>query len=107
MTDHTPGPWFVHDFSGLSDGEPSPYDIAVSCTSPDHLTVAVMGLGLTGKREEWRANALLIATAPDLLEALEAMMNLPEFDGTVEVSIQRQDAKHKARAAIARARGEK
>jgi len=70
---HSPGPWFVHDFSGVNGEKVTPCDFAVSCTTPDQLTVAVMGMGLTGTPKEWEANARLIAAAPDLLEALEAL----------------------------------
>ena len=60
-TGHTPGPWFVHDLTGIGD------PVSVSCTTPDHITVANMGPALTNTHEESLANARLIAAAPDLL----------------------------------------
>lgn len=99
---HTPGPWFAHDFSGVSGGnEVVASDYCVSCTTPDHITVAFMGNGLRCAREEWEANARLIAAAPDLLEALEDLLHqarLSESEGGWDFE--------QARAAIAKARGQ-
>lgn len=56
--------------------------------------------------EETRANARLIAAAPDLLNALETMV---DFAGPIEMKSYYcpiQQAKIKARAAIAKARGD-
>lgn len=39
----------------------------------------------------------------ELLEALKELLALPDYDGTVETSTARREAKHKARAAIAKA----
>lgn len=58
---HTPGPWFVHDLSGV-DGP-----VSVSCTTPDHITVADIGPGLTNTKEEALSNAYLIASTPKML----------------------------------------
>ena len=76
---HTPGPWFAHDFSGVSEGDVEASDFSVSCTTPDHITVAIMGKGLRNKKEEWEANARLIAAAPELLEALEFLVEHVEY----------------------------
>lgn len=47
----TEGPWFPHDFTEApSDSPPSAHDVAVSCTTPDHILVASMGGGLWGPR---------------------------------------------------------
>ena len=61
MSDYTPGPWFVHDLRGV--GGP----ISISCTTPDHITVADIGPGIENTEAEALANARLIAAAPDLL----------------------------------------
>ena len=98
---HTPGPWFAHGFSGVNGEDVTPCDFAVSCTTPDHLTVAVMGVGVTGTRDEWEANARLIAAAPDLLEALEGMVEMVEMNGFGKAY-----AMDIALAAIAKAKGE-
>lgn len=69
-TKHTPGPWnsasldqdsdHIEVFAGISDGD----QVAV-----------VKGYGLaTGKHYEAIANARLIAAAPDLLAALDALI---------------------------------
>lgn len=69
-TEHTPGPWnsasldqdsdHIEVFAGISDGD----QVAV-----------VKGYGLaTGKHYEAIANARLIAAAPDLLAALDALI---------------------------------
>jgi len=95
---HTPGPWFAHDFSGINDDTVTPCDFAVSCTTPDHLTVATMGMGLTGTREEWESNVKLIAAAPELLEALERIKATGIFLGVIPQQMMDE--------VIAKARGE-
>jgi len=95
---HTPGPWFAHDFSGVNGEKVTPCDFAVSCTTPDHLTVAAMGMGLTGTREEWESNVKLIAAAPDLLETLEEVLR---WETLCPLEVYEQ-----ARVAIRKARGE-
>lgn len=52
------------------------------------------------------ANARLIASAPELLEALMNLLSTPDFDGTQKTSIARRETKRAARAAIAKATGE-
>jgi hypothetical protein len=39
----TEGPWFVHNFTDpvIAD-KPTAQDVTISCTHPDHITVAVM-----------------------------------------------------------------
>lgn len=64
---HTPGPWFIHDFRGMGGR------LSISCTTPDHITVADIGLGLENTPEEAEANAHLIADAPTLLIQHERM----------------------------------
>lgn len=95
---HTPGPWTTKEnayFNQMIGIEPS-----IGC---------VYGVG-----EEVQANARLIASAPDLLEALEALMgivsdshgvsgyhrngDIAEWDGFDEINI--------AIAALAKAKGE-
>jgi hypothetical protein len=50
------------------------------------------------------SDARLIAAAPNLYEALELMLAMPEFDGTKETSETRRTAKWAARLALAAAR---
>lgn len=58
----TNGPWFFHDFSGVSDN-PKASDITVSCDHPATITIAEMGKGVTGDLKEAEANALHISLA--------------------------------------------
>ena len=51
------------------------------------------------KNKQWNANARLIAAAPELLEALECMLSCEDAHHVI-------DANKRARAAIAKAKGE-
>ena len=53
---HTPGPWIVDTDYIIQDGGTS-----------DENTISIVG-----DQEEWKANAHLIAAAPEMLDALEA-----------------------------------
>lgn len=89
MNKHTPGPW------NRIKGDRNVYSAAGTvCKTP-----AILGGGSAATN--WEANARLIAAAPDLLEALEALLDYAEsgWDHFPDVSVN-------ARAAIARARGE-
>ena len=94
---HTPGPWNI----GTSDIPVSSF--SVHGGNRNHSTIArlasldFVGMGL----DEQYANARLIAAAPELLVALEQMLNLNSL-GAYEQSA----AISAARAAIAKARGE-
>lgn len=83
---HTPGPWSYaipgDSFVASSNG--------LICRRP-----AVSGGG--GAPNNWEANARLIAAAPDLLDALQVMLDAAHHDITQECDI--------ARAAIAKAIG--
>ena len=83
MTDtrHTPGPWRIGDAGFTVFGPPKPGALAE--------TIAPV---------KSRANARLIAAAPDLLAALEALAALPNKHRPEEMW-------EAARAAIARATG--
>ena len=67
---HTPGPWFVHDLRGM--GGP----ISISCTTPDHITVADIGPGIENTEAEALANARLIAAAPGLLAERDRLLEV-------------------------------
>ncbi len=99
MPQHTPGPWIVRD-----DDD---YDHVFTAKKPHRRICNVYG-GIKGSNAadmEGLANATLIASAPELLAALENLHVLtrtlpyPE-DGAVH------QAHAAARAAIAKARGE-
>ena len=87
MTKHTPGPWLV---------EPSPDRTHFDVRS-DGVHLPLYGVG--GK-----ANAALIAAAPDLLAALEGMVGA--YGGDRRMSAEGCiDAYEKAQATIAKAGG--
>ena len=91
MMKHTEGPW--------SAAEPRHnYDTVIRGPKGEPIALALIA-GYT--KQEGTANAALLAAAPDLLEALEEMVDLVElmcpFDGPQQ---------RNARAAIARATGE-
>ena len=99
-TQHTPGPWYVgtefndqgrHIYAAQKvrheDGDE--WHPLIACTDDDERLV------------DWQANARLIAAAPDLLEALQRMLDAPSH-GTHEAMRRANEA---ARAAIAKATG--
>lgn len=73
MSKHTPGPWkaavakFV-TFSGIGIGESLLVTTSLEDDSPD---IALIRAVRDGLREQDKANARLIAAAPELLEALK------------------------------------
>jgi hypothetical protein len=88
-TQHTPGPWEVRK------GEPW----VIAKAYGDMKSVVHLNLPVD-QSESQKADARLIAAAPDLLEALQYMANVcPAIDSTGD------DAHIKARAAIAKATG--
>jgi hypothetical protein len=91
-TQHTPGPWHI---SGSTVKGPHPKD------PQNRLRIVAQTVFDKGTWiDETRANARLIAAAPDLLEALQYMANVcPSIDSTGD------DAHTKARATIAKATG--
>lgn len=119
---HTPGPWFVEDPMGAEIGlsivqyglETYEWEfIAMVCQSD--ASDERMGRQWFISPEEQMANATLIAAAPDLLEALEGLLDAyskPDerlcCDGRecgCMGSTVHQMAEHYARAVVARAEG--
>lgn len=90
---HTPGPWFT-----FNDGK--------RVAGPESTIGAGQGVALCSMRarsdDEAKANALLIAAAPDLLDALKAALELLEREFP-KPAPNGQIAK--ARRAIAKAEG--
>lgn len=87
-TQHTPGPWMAYAETVKIDRKPVCNRIAVFAMDED---------GPVGHIEFSEGNALVIAAAPDLLEACKAM--LEEYGGTDRV------CGDMAKAAIAKATG--
>jgi hypothetical protein len=90
---HTPAPWTVSELD--AGGEVSEYYILIE---PN---VAVIERKVAGKDQHDMADARLIASAPDLLEACQWCIALCEEIGATETN-----AYASARAAIAKATGE-
>lgn len=89
---HTKGPWNVPEYKEQS-------------IDADSLEIAIVSC----RRKEWRANARLIAAAPDLLSALEAMVDAVDMGDDLDHALDCTDAERcalcQARAAIDKARG--
>jgi hypothetical protein len=85
---HTPGPWRNDPEIGVTFG-------------PDGTAIQTGGAGCA---EEFRANAVLIAAAPDMLEALKATVKyLRYLRESYGVGNQVNDMIHEADRAIAKA----
>lgn len=99
-TQHTPTPWFVDNGNRIVGHETLEY------TASKFIVAVVHGL----TEERVSANAALIASAPDLLEALEGMViayeSLCKSHGAAQF-LEGPTCFVAAKAAIARARGEK
>jgi hypothetical protein len=93
----TPGPWLLirqcgKDGSAIATQEPAPETML----EPNYWTVA----SVNTQRDEWRANARLIAAAPDLLEALkECVVALAHAQDSLAIRINPPTLEN-ARAAI-------
>ena len=100
---HTPGPWFIFGNGHCVGGPKGPID-----GDPRQQTAGVAMCGMRLRTEdEAKANARLIAAAPDLLAACEMLISDPseewsqtEFDRRVGA------ARDMARAAVKKAKGE-
>ena len=88
---YTPGPWLVN---------------GVSVHTEDNQRIVGPGIGVPN--EEAKANACLIATAPDLLEALKALLEVSIEPGMQDIDAWKRDKRHAealARVAIAKVEG--
>lgn len=103
---HTPGPWTFSRWDELGDSRFYVAQADNAPYTPDYSDVATL-IAETVSTEGLKiqeANARLIAAAPDLLEALEKIEALYEYDASVgDLSTRLYDAKTIALAAIARA----
>ena len=93
MNKHTPGPWFAVADKGQTI-------IRTSRSSAAFSPLAIVKGDKRDTLKDQEANARLIAAAPDLIDALSEIIN----DGGKFVMT--NETHRKARAAIARARGE-
>ena len=94
MSKHTPGPWFC----------PTPLHgtFYVEARIDGGMLQEVASCGPTAEPSQQAANARLLAAAPELLESLESALKLIELVMPIDGDVTR-----KARAAIAKATGEK
>lgn len=89
LSQHTPGPWWILK-DGITVCPPRPRAQSIICRTAECYM----------DRKQREANALLIASAPDLLAALKRMVDVPGGEGGDFHAIAA------ARAAIAKATGE-
>jgi hypothetical protein len=87
---HTPGPWRTNG------------SFNVEC-NPETLYLVRNNTG-GSKAGELRANANLIASAPDLLEALEMLIDMLDYNGNIDI-VRDEGPIEDARIAIAKAKG--
>mgnify|MGYP001600623960 CR=1 FL=1 len=97
-TKHTPGPWKVTEL----DWDSSDTYINPSRETGEFALICRM----TGSHAHKNANARLIAAAPELLEALEEALTAPFGLVRGDDARKQTDFVTKARAAIAKAKGE-
>ena len=100
MSKHTPGPWEANGYHIRQRITGSRSIAEVAYTGPHHTPPHEYPKSCRLVDE---ANARLIAAAPDLLEALEAIMGSDLFEWNGSAAFWLQD---KVRASIAKAKGE-
>lgn len=96
MSKHTPGPWMQSDatvYALTPDGKRNRFWTSVQSVCRPEIGEA--------SQEECRANAHLIAAAPDLLEAAKKLIRAGE-EGDADLAMEAHDD---LRAAIAKAEG--
>jgi hypothetical protein len=100
MSEHTPGPWTVHVQKFGSEGQ----FIETHIWSADRQLIHWINTSMRPSRnDEYIANARLIAAAPELLEALEELVNvIYDYELFDNIYIEFD----KARQAIAKAKGD-
>lgn len=98
---HTPAPWFVDD-------EYYGNEIVIKAEDPgdDPWLIAELSLGITQDFSQEKANAHLIAAAPELLEALERIEGEDFPSGRCTIKERLDWVKAIAKDAIAKAKGE-
>lgn len=95
----TPGPWIAHKYPTKRG-----YGFVIQSEEHRGISIASLSPGISTDRIEpiAEANARLIAAAPDLLAALEELLESQRGDWP----LRQAEAKQQARAAIAKAKGE-
>ena len=95
---YTPGPWIVNPLHTRS-----PYGVCTAKSSADLAKVYVTDPDTRKRTPEYEGNLRLIAAAPELLEALERVVQITEIEDAHLANFGEFEA---ARAAIAKAKGE-
>ena len=96
MSVHTPGPWF---------GRPHHDPVMISGSSEVGLEIAFSCAGAGSRREEYKANARLIAAAPELLEAGQRWIRAA-LDSNEGITADEKVALDAMVSAVAKATGE-
>lgn len=100
MSKHTPGPWIV--------GQPEDHPYMVQKMDDEEYwfhSIADCEVGENMTEEEGKANARLIAAAPELLEALEDCLKFLEQENKRYYRDGEWSEVTKAKSAIAKAKG--
>lgn len=100
---HTPGPWIIADEEELQDAERGQDVFGIWDEDQDIRIASVETCDCDG--DQIKANALLIAAAPEMFEAL---IECEELWGKIlkKPDLNRGHPVHAVRAALAKARGE-
>lgn len=104
---HTPGPW-VFNWNDRTDQEGDVYWIRPVSEMLQSLAVVRAGSEDNDLPAQTEANACLIASAPDLLEALKSVTTWWDKEARGDDQVEDEEvllAASKARAAIAKAEG--
>jgi hypothetical protein len=104
---HTPGPWLTNTAGSAKRGEPFKItEIYVYAPETQDDTAICADVIDPITQEPSAANATLIAAAPDLLDALTAVMaDINDAAANCVTSPLHIETRHKARVAIAKATG--
>lgn len=87
----------------MYDIEPGGATQAVICESDGTVVAYIHALGGSTGHKALERNVRLMAAAPALLEALQSVLAMPDYDGTQETSARRLAIKRAARAALKQA----
>ena len=104
MSKHTPGPWYAKEWSAKDDdGAP----LCGGWNIIDRMEVRIPLSDMEGDIDEAEANALLIAAAPDLLEALQSILDMCNEDSHARDYASRQtEIRGTAIVALRKAQGD-
>lgn len=85
MSKHTPAPWFVREM--VRHGQLHGYFVAAADVNGFAYDAEIMGEDeYRDGMERWKADASLIAAAPDMLNALKAVADLKGWNETAPIS---------------------